>query len=472
MRGCLDHGNYGRKGQAQATIVARVAYVLLHTFILSTVFRCKSDVNGSWISHMAYVAGFCAVLLVSNALYIALAFMDPGYIPAVKGLKLQSGDGEGIHMTGISTARSTSPGSAAAPGFDFEGLLHGAARLPSTNSLAPDASSKGIEPAQTVIEHGRAAALHRASAHAEWTEPDHDSSVSTLRSLEEGLCWRDQDSVKAGSAHVSSLACDQEHQTTQCLSSQGHRNIYSKAAHHTAAKAEVLPGEGSPGSSAGQLIGALHGSGWHGEQEHESASGPGSRERAWWEKPGAPGRRCERCGAFQRLRAHHCAACERCVDTHDHDCAWLGTCIGARNQCMYLGFLVAQTASCAWAAHAALPCLANPHPLLPWHTLFGVDWRVAATMLLLLGLLLPFLAYLLAQQLYLAATAQTARECFRRDQVPYLMHVNRRVHPFSRGILRNVWNYVAWRPERHWELPSTEELLQRQMQAGRGGSLC
>lgn len=32
------------------------------------------------------------------------------------------------------------------------------------------------------------------------------------------------------------------------------------------------------------------------------------RERAWWEKPGAPGRRCERCGAFQRLRAHYCVA--------------------------------------------------------------------------------------------------------------------------------------------------------------------
>ena len=39
--------------------------------------------------------------------------------------------------------------------------------------------------------------------------------------MQEGLCWRDQESVKAGSAHVSSLACDQEHQTTQCLSSQG-----------------------------------------------------------------------------------------------------------------------------------------------------------------------------------------------------------------------------------------------------------
>lgn len=89
-------------------------------------------------------------------------------------------------------------------------------------------------------------------------------------------------------------------------------------------------------------------------------------------------------------------------------------CVILHCHCRYLGFLVAQTTSCAWAAHAALPCLTNPHPLLPWHTLFGVDWRVAATMLLLLGLLLPFLAHLLAQQLYLAATAQTARECFRR----------------------------------------------------------
>ena len=41
----------------------------------------------------------------------------------------------------------------------------------------------------------------------------------------------------------------------------------------------------------------------------------------------------------------------------------------------------------------------------------GVSLRA---MLLLLGLLLPYLAYLLVQQLYLAATAQTARECFRR----------------------------------------------------------
>jgi len=60
------------------------------------------------------------------------------------------------------------------------------------------------------------------------------------------------------------------------------------------------------------------------------------RSCAWWEKPGCPGRTCEWCGAYQRLRAHHCAVCESCVDTHDHHCAWLGTCIGARNQAMYV----------------------------------------------------------------------------------------------------------------------------------------
>lgn len=39
--------------------------------------------------------------------------------------------------------------------------------------------------------------------------------------MQEGLCWRDQESVKTGSAHVSSLACDQECGTGQSASSQG-----------------------------------------------------------------------------------------------------------------------------------------------------------------------------------------------------------------------------------------------------------
>jgi hypothetical protein len=59
----------------------------------------------------------------------------------------------------------------------------------------------------------------------------------------------------------------------------------------------------------------------------------GCRTVAWFERA-LPGRLCEWCGAWQRLRAHHCALCDRCVDTYDHHCAWIGTCVGARNRPM------------------------------------------------------------------------------------------------------------------------------------------
>lgn len=39
----------------------------------------------------------------------------------------------------------------------------------------------------------------------------------------------------------------------------------------------MLPGEGSQGKGANQLIGALHGSRWQREHGDESDSGPGSR---------------------------------------------------------------------------------------------------------------------------------------------------------------------------------------------------
>ena len=54
-----------------------------------------------------------------------------------------------------------------------------------------------------------------------------------------------------------------------------------------------------------------------------------------------------------------------------------------------------------------------------------------------------------------------------RCQVPYLMHVNVRVHPFSRGCNANLLDYFAWRRERQWELPSTQELLRRHTSSSR-----
>ena len=94
----------------------------------------------------------------------------------------------------------------------------------------------------------------------------------------------------------------------------------------------------------------------------------------------------------------------------------------------YLCFLTAEGLACVWAAHGMLACLTSPHPLLPWHTIFGLDWRVAAA-LLVLGVLLPYLACLFAFQLYLAATAQTARECLRRYVHALLMHSSHDILP-------------------------------------------
>ena len=76
--------------QAQATIIARVAYMLLNLFILSTALRCNSDAQGGWhSSNLAYTAGFAATALVSIALYIVLTFRDPGYIPVAHGVRQQ-----------------------------------------------------------------------------------------------------------------------------------------------------------------------------------------------------------------------------------------------------------------------------------------------------------------------------------------------------------------------------------------------
>ena len=219
------------QGHLQATIVARVAYVLLHTFILSTVFRCKADMHGSWFSHTAYIAGLCVAVLCSIALYVALTVMDPGYLPAVHGLKLQvisshhtlssdsphmnlpdgcsvnpqlqtssslqraqeqnqderethqAGGGQGIHLTGSSRARSSSQGLAAAPAFDLEELLQGAAMLPSTHGPAPYASPESVEPDDEVSVDRSVPDSRTVSAKMEWTEPGQSCSVRNLRSL-------------------------------------------------------------------------------------------------------------------------------------------------------------------------------------------------------------------------------------------------------------------------------------------------
>ena len=118
----------------------------------------------------------------------------------------------------------------------------------------------------------------------------------------------------------------------------------------------------------------------------------------------------------------------------------------------FLAFLVAQTAALAWALCETASMLA-PSSALPSAQaayLFGFNLRVLA-LCAVLAALLAFLGRALSYQLYLAATAQTAREHVQRMQVPYLMHVLTGKHPFSQGLLANLC--MMFHKNVHWELP-------------------
>ncbi len=75
-----------RQEHAQAAIIARTTFVLLHVFILATLFTCASDLQHSLQGgHRLYLGGFLALLLANAALYVALNLSDPGYLEPRKG---------------------------------------------------------------------------------------------------------------------------------------------------------------------------------------------------------------------------------------------------------------------------------------------------------------------------------------------------------------------------------------------------
>ncbi len=127
----------------------------------------------------------------------------------------------------------------------------------------------------------------------------------------------------------------------------------------------------------------------------------------------------------------------------------------------FVGFLATQTVLLAWALQAAVSCLRNAAPLMPDSAFFGYDWEVVASVGLL-AFLLTFVACLLGYQLFLAATAQTTREHSCSNQVAYLAHVPAHVHPFSRGLLGNLWDFAFENADREWNLPSIEEMVMRE----------
>lgn len=118
---------------------------------------------------------------------------------------------------------------------------------------------------------------------------------------------------------------------------------------------------------------------------------------------------CEECNVhsgclYRPPRTSHCRVCNCCVESFDHHCPWLGTCIGRRNYRVFLAFLICTTALCLASISLALAQLAQAGAEE------GMAWVV------LIGGLAGgwFLLGLCGFHIYLGSTGQSTKERCRK----------------------------------------------------------
>ncbi|GMH24543.1 hypothetical protein Nepgr_026386 [Nepenthes gracilis] len=148
---------------------------------------------------------------------------------------------------------------------------------------------------------------------------------------------------------------------------------------------------------------------------------------------------CTYCNVVQPPRAKHCHDCNKCVLQFDHHCVWLGTCIGWGNHCQFWWYICEETALCLWTGTLYIEYLKANISRCWWMDIIMI------LLLITLSISLIFLALLLIFHTFLLLTNQTTYELVRRKRIPYMQGIPERIHPFSKGVFRNLYDFCCAR---------------------------
>lgn len=162
---------------------------------------------------------------------------------------------------------------------------------------------------------------------------------------------------------------------------------------------------------------------------------------------------------WQPLRSKYCHDCGKCVLGFDHHCVWLGTCIGEGNHCRYWWYLFEETVLGSWTAVMYIESFTKSDSR-GFHGSIMLHNGLVTLVLIILLIGLIFLIILLCFHSYLVATNQTTYEIIRKRRIPYLRNIPDRVHPFSQGLVRNLYSFCCSCNDYHviHNLPPVEEL--------------
>jgi DHHC palmitoyltransferase len=152
-------------------------------------------------------------------------------------------------------------------------------------------------------------------------------------------------------------------------------------------------------------------------------------------------RYCQVCQVQPPIRSHHCKRCQRCVATFDHHCSFIGTCIGERNHCRFVVFLLSEM----WILLYLSSILhsASSTNISIWWAIRTGQWTL--DLLRLVGAkmyvytLTAGVCCLGITHLFMAATNSTTFEWTKGPRhLEYLRGVSMSDLPFSKGLLENL----------------------------------